>query len=310
MLNGGTYLSSSRTSLTDTEKAEYIRAEKCLMTSSPRNNITGAKTRWDELQWAHIAQSNIIHGVGSFLPWHRYYVHTHEYLLQFECNYTGAQPYWDEITDADASTSLADASIWGSDDLSFATNGVDGDGCVVDGAFANTTLRLNREYGVNNYTEYCLARAFTDTDWAWSNSTYADACMAEEDYATAWLCWSKYPHSGAHIAVGGTLADQSASPGDPVFFLHHANLDRLWWEWQQKDIPTRLSEMSGQSILSMEHLEEGDWLFLSEAERDGMNDAYNVTTLKHNLWMMDVLPNITVAETMDLNSGINCAEYV
>ncbi|KAJ4387336.1 hypothetical protein N0V93_007925 [Gnomoniopsis smithogilvyi] len=298
------------TALTDTEKADYIRAEQCLMTSAPRTNITGAKTRWDELQWAHIAQSNIIHGVGSFLPWHRYYVHTHEYLLQSECNYTGAQPYWDEMTDADASTSLADASIWGSDELSFGTNGRDGDGCVVDGPFANTTLRLNQEWGVNNYTEYCLARSFSDTDWAWANSTYVDACMAKTEYATAWSCWSAYPHSSAHIAVGGTLYDQSASPGDPVFFLHHANIDRLWWEWQQVDSAARVTQMSGQSIPSMTHLLEGEWLFPSQAEIDGMGDAYNVTTLAHNLWMVDLLPNITVADIVDLSGGLSCAEYV
>lgn len=28
---------------------------------------------------------------------------------------------------------------------------------------------------------------------------------------------------------------------DPVFFLHHANLDRLWWEWQQEDTKRVLS---------------------------------------------------------------------
>jgi tyrosinase len=27
---------------------------------------------------------------------------------------------------------------------------------------------------------------------------------------------------------------------DPVFFLHHAQLDRLWWMWQQKDRGRRL----------------------------------------------------------------------
>jgi len=38
-------------------------------------------------------------------------------------------------------------------------------------------------------------------------------------------------HGGVHIWVGGTMSDASVSPADPVFWLHHANLDRLWWEW-------------------------------------------------------------------------------
>jgi len=89
-------------------------------------------------------------------------VRTHEILLQQECNYTGAQPYWDEQRDADASTSLAAASIWGSDDLSFGSNGQSSDGCVVDGPFANTTLHLSQQWGVNNYTSYCLGRSFDE----------------------------------------------------------------------------------------------------------------------------------------------------
>jgi len=38
-------------------------------------------------------------------------------------------------------------------------------------------------------------------------------------------------HGGVHIWVGGTMSDASVSPADPVFWLHHANLDRLWWDW-------------------------------------------------------------------------------
>jgi tyrosinase len=38
-------------------------------------------------------------------------------------------------------------------------------------------------------------------------------------------------HGGVHIWVGGTMSDASISPADPVFWLHHANLDRLWWQW-------------------------------------------------------------------------------
>jgi tyrosinase len=37
-------------------------------------------------------------------------------------------------------------------------------------------------------------------------------------------------HGSVHIWVGGTMSG-FASPADPVFWLHHANLDRLWWVW-------------------------------------------------------------------------------
>ncbi|HYK43735.1 MAG TPA: tyrosinase family protein [Parafilimonas sp.] len=37
-------------------------------------------------------------------------------------------------------------------------------------------------------------------------------------------------HGGVHIWVGGTMGTYD-SPADPVFWLHHANLDRLWWMW-------------------------------------------------------------------------------
>ena len=38
-------------------------------------------------------------------------------------------------------------------------------------------------------------------------------------------------HGGVHIWVGGSMSDPSTSPADPVFWLHHCNLDRLWWVW-------------------------------------------------------------------------------
>lgn len=40
-------------------------------------------------------------------------------------------------------------------------------------------------------------------------------------------------HAGVHNAVGGDMAT-AASPADPLFWLHHANLDRLWIKWQKK----------------------------------------------------------------------------
>src|SRR5262249_61071494 len=36
-------------------------------------------------------------------------------------------------------------------------------------------------------------------------------------------------HGAVHMWCGGTMSDASVSPADPVFWLHHANLDRPWW---------------------------------------------------------------------------------
>ena len=38
-------------------------------------------------------------------------------------------------------------------------------------------------------------------------------------------------HGRVHLWVGGNLSS-SSSPNDPLFWLHHANLDRIWAEWQ------------------------------------------------------------------------------
>ena len=40
-------------------------------------------------------------------------------------------------------------------------------------------------------------------------------------------------HNFAHMWVGGSMMP-STSPNDPVFFLHHANVDRIWANWQRQ----------------------------------------------------------------------------
>jgi tyrosinase len=78
--------------LTSTEKTAFIDAELCLMKAPSKLNKGGAKTRWDDLQYNHVIQTHIVHDVGHFLPWHRYYVAIHGWLLRDECGYTGPLP--------------------------------------------------------------------------------------------------------------------------------------------------------------------------------------------------------------------------
>lgn len=44
------------------------------------------------------------------------------------------------------------------------------------------------------------------------------------------------------------MLDGTLSPGDPVFYLHHSWLDKLWWDWQNLDIENRLTDMGGPNL--------------------------------------------------------------
>ncbi|MDQ3740559.1 MAG: tyrosinase family protein, partial [Actinomycetota bacterium] len=57
------------------------------------------------------------------------------------------------------------------------------------------------------------------------------------------------PHNGVHVAVGGSsnpeapqgnwgwMTDPNMAARDPVFWLHHSNIDRLWAHWNQAGHP-------------------------------------------------------------------------
>jgi tyrosinase len=52
-------------------------------------------------------------------------------------------------------------------------------------------------------------------------------------------------HGAGHAQIAGQMLDFLAAPGDPVFFLMHANIDRLWTIWQAKDPADRLYAIHG-----------------------------------------------------------------
>lgn len=48
-----------------------------------------------------------------------------------------------------------------------------------------------------------------------------------------------------NTGVGLDMSDTFSSPGDPIFFLHHAQIDRIWALWQQKDLASRQYAITG-----------------------------------------------------------------
>jgi tyrosinase len=39
------------------------------------------------------------------------------------------------------------------------------------------------------------------------------------------------PHNDIHVQIGGLMGNPDTAALDPIFWLHHCNIDRLWWVW-------------------------------------------------------------------------------
>ncbi|TDZ15806.1 N-acetyl-6-hydroxytryptophan oxidase ivoB [Colletotrichum orbiculare MAFF 240422] len=298
------------TALTDAEKAAYIESTLCLMDPAQapsKTNYAGSKSRWDELQVAHIAQVQFIHGVGAFLPWHRWFMSVHESLLRQDCGYTGPMPYWNEQVDQ-AAGPLTAASIWGSDPTtSFGTGATDANGCVADGPFSNLTYNVNIQ--LERGEDQCLAYGLNQAQFNQVAQTVVDACNSLETYDDFNTCLGGTPHTSGHYAIGGTMDDVSLSPADPLFFMHHTNLDRLWWVWQSKN-ESRINDMSGRNVAVGGILVTNQPKILPvSAFQPYFEDNGNVTTLNHVMWMAGTAENITIGEVVDVNSDAICIEY-
>jgi tyrosinase len=106
------------------------------------------------------------------------------------------------------------------------------------------------------------------------------------------------------------MLDVAGSPGDPLFFLHHTYLDRIWWQWQQANLSSRLTDMDGRNVASDSYIAQNNFTYPTAAILDYNGDPGNVTTLNHTLWMVGLIPNATVGDVMDLGGEVICAEYI
>lgn len=53
-------------------------------------------------------------------------------------------------------------------------------------------------------------------------------------------------HSAGHYLLGGDPgSDVFTSPGDPYFYFHHTQVDRVWWIWQNLEPETRTNAIFG-----------------------------------------------------------------
>jgi tyrosinase len=156
------------------------------------------------------------HGAPGFLPWHRAYLLDLERELQ-AIDPSVALPYWrfdqaaPQIFTLDflgASDALGTVQFSATNPLQFwKTDGVQG---------------INR-------------RPFFSTGSAPPGlRTEAQTLALGTQYA-AFRTLEGNPHGTAHTSFGGSISSIPTAAKDPLFFLLHCNVDRLWAKWQRQN---------------------------------------------------------------------------
>ncbi|KAI5803525.1 hypothetical protein DFH27DRAFT_524926 [Peziza echinospora] len=273
--------------LTAAQRKAYIDAEVCLMKLPARLSKVhpSVKSLFDDMQAVHQVQSPWIHNNGWFLPFHRYHMFAHETLLREACNYTGGQPYWDEARDA-GKFSLS--SIFDPETGFGGSGDKNNKNCISDGPFKDYTLVMGPGY---ENTTHCLERSLNNTASLMSEQRNVDACMKHTEFSAAWPCLEDLPHRGGHNSVGGEMANPISSPGDPLFYMHHTYVDKLWWEWQQGDLEKRLTDIAG---MTTTRKPESGWVKAS------LNDT---------LTSYGLVPDLKIGEIMDIEGDKLCYDY-
>ncbi|BCW72442.1 tyrosinase family protein [Arthrobacter sp. NicSoilB8] len=197
---------------------------------------------------------NGAHRGPAFLPWHR------EFLYQLETELRAIDssvsiPYWNWTEDT---SDPAASPVWSEDFMG--GNGVEADEWrVASGPFAHGNGRWPvPDYGAEGLPGPGLKRSFGQ--FIDSIPTPADLQLAlgEVFYDTPPYSASPFTigfrnrlegfvtrrgdsrvsttgsqlHNRVHVWVGGNMLLMT-SPEDPVFFLHHCFIDKVWADWQE-----------------------------------------------------------------------------
>jgi hypothetical protein len=188
------------TSLTPNERQAFVFA------------ILQLAAHWEYDKYVDMHRGALLHGHSgpAFFPWHR------EYLRRFELELQAIDPsvnvpYWD-WTVANLNPAGTESLIW-RDDFMGGPGDPANNFAVTTGPFAAWNLRRN---------------AFSIFQFPGGGGLIANR-MEQRGYSQFRLV--EGPHGSAHVWVGGTVAGIATAPRDPVFWLIHSNVDRLWAEW-------------------------------------------------------------------------------
>jgi tyrosinase len=189
---------------------------------------------------------NAAHSGPVFLPWHRFMLVLFELQLQRVLNdATAALPYWDWGADGDLPEGQQPgAPLW-------KDTGIGGSGSpVADGPFKSSAFRVRlvtTASGALRAIDRGLRRALgADPDGStlpttaavkqalgvdrYDESPWDRSTLLLRNRLEGWRPSGPQLHNRVHVWVGGDMAPAS-SPNDPVFYLNHCNVDRVWEGW-------------------------------------------------------------------------------
>jgi tyrosinase len=171
-------------------------------------------------------------------------------------------PYWDWASDGDLPTAQQPAApLW-------TAQGIGGTGNpITSGPFAPNAFRVRIESdatgrlraidkGLARNLAGDLATLPTTSDMTQVlNQTIYDAAPWERstrrlrNRLEGWYPSGIRMHNRIHVWVGGDMGPAS-SPNDPVFYLNHCNVDRLWEGWMTRRGRTYVPAQSAPAALA------------------------------------------------------------
>lgn len=180
---------------------------------------------------------NAAHSGPAFLPWHRYFLITLEGFLQQAVNDTNFRiPYWD--WNADAELPIPSTSpVWDNGNLGQFV----GPGWRVrlvmnptTGNLQTVDRQLQRNLGASGaLPTRAQVRTVVREQVVYDQTPFNSSSPGgSRNHLEGWIGQASI-HNNVHVWVAGDM-QWSSSPNDPIFFLHHCNVDRIWAAWQEQ----------------------------------------------------------------------------
>lgn len=158
------------------------------------------------------------HGSFFFISWHRMYLYYFERIVRkYSNNSDWALPYWNYST---ATTRSIPAT--------FRDNNGDNPLYVSQ---RYPSMNAGARMSDQTVSLACLEKIpFTGTPSS-LESFGGQTIPAPQHFFSGRGALENVPHNQVHNAIGGWMQDPNTAAQDPIFWVHHSNIDRLWNTW-------------------------------------------------------------------------------